>query len=73
VTDFRTTRQGQLQLRSEGLNRFLKAYDARVHSSILYPPLQQQLMYLRCIEMQVRQVAQVLRNQQAAYQPYTTR
>jgi CRISP-associated protein Cas1 len=73
VTDFRTTRQGQLQLRSEGLNRFLKAYDARVQSSVLYAPSQQQLQYLRCIEMQVRQVAQVLSNQQAAYQPYTTR
>lgn len=72
AADFRT-RQGHLRLHSEALGRFLKAYDARVRSEVVYPPTQQRLSYLRCIELQVRQVAQVLTNQQPAYQPYKTR
>ena len=72
ATDFRT-HEGRIRLQPEGLSKFLKAYDARVRSSVLYPPTQQHLPYLRCIEMQVRQVAQVLTNQQSDYVPYKTR
>jgi CRISPR-associated protein Cas1 len=72
AADFHT-REGRVRLRHEGLQRFLKAYDARVRSEVLYPPTQQRLTYLRCIEMQVRHLAQVLTNQQPDYIPFKTR
>lgn len=72
AVDFRT-RSGRVRLRPEGLRTFLKAYDARVRSEVLYPPTQQRLSYLRCLEMQVRHLSQVLTNQQPDYTPYTTR
>lgn len=72
AADFRT-HEGRVRLQPDGLSRFLKAYDARVQSEVLYPPTQQRLSYLRCLELQVRQVAQVLTNQQSAYQAYKTR
>jgi len=72
AADFR--RRGEhVRLHPEALSAFLKAYDTRVHSQVLYAPTQQQHSYLRCIELQVRQVAQVLTNQQGEYIPYQTR
>lgn len=70
--DFRT-REGVVRLRRGGLTRFLTAYDARVRSEIVYPPTQQRLSYLRCIELQVRQATEVLTDQQPRYLPYRAR
>jgi len=70
--DFRT-REGIVRLRRGGLSRFLRSYDERMRSEVLYPHTHQRLTYLRCLELQVRQVAQVLTGRQPRYLPFKTR
>jgi CRISP-associated protein Cas1 len=70
--DFRAS-EGQVRLTREGLDRFLHRYDARTQSEVLHPHLRQRLAYLRCIELQVRHLANVLIDAHHSYHAFRTR
>jgi CRISPR-associated protein Cas1 len=62
--------EGQIRLTKEGLERFLKRYDARLASTIRYPRLNQRISYRRCIELQTRHLADVISDQKKQYYPF---
>ena len=70
--DFRSS-EGQIRLTRAGLDRFLHRYDARIQSEVLHPQLHQRLTYLRCVELQVRHLANVLIDAHSSYQAFRTR
>jgi len=72
AADFHT-QKGRVHLLNEGRAKFLRAYDARLRTTVTYPPTQEQTPYLRCLELQVRQLARVLTNREPAYTPYRVR
>lgn len=62
--------EGQIRLSKEGLERFLKRYDARLASKIRHPRLDQRISYRRCIELQVRHLANVISGPKKLYTPF---
>jgi len=62
--------EGQIRLTKKGLERFLKRYDARLASKIQHPRLDQQMSYRRCIELQVRHLADVISDPKKSYHPF---
>jgi len=52
------------------LKRVIEAYEQRVTAMVRYPLTGEQTMLRRCFELQVRQVARLVRGEQAAYRPF---
>ncbi len=67
--DFQRTDRG-LSLNKPALTRFVKRYDARVSETVFVPAIQGKTSYRRAFELQVRQLARVLTEEQASYQPF---
>ena len=67
--DFHPTDRG-LYLSKPALTRFVKRYDARVSETVFAPDIQGKTPYRRVFELQVRQLARVLTEEQATYQPF---
>ena len=70
--DFRKTRDG-IRLKPDGLEKFLKRYDGRLATEVLYSPLGCRLSYRQCFELQVRHLADVILGKEKLYVPYRTR
>jgi CRISPR-associated protein Cas1 len=62
----------QIRLTKNGLEHFLARYDARLASRIRHPRLERRMSYRRCIELQTRHLADVLRNPERTYHPFLT-
>lgn len=70
--DFRWIR-GQVRLTREGLARFLRRYDGRLAAKVFHPRLKKRLSYRRCLEFQVRHLADLLLGRTRSYQPFSAR
>jgi len=70
--DFRWIR-GQVRLTREGLERFLRRYDSRLAARVFYPRLKMKTSYYRCLEFQVRHLADLLLDREKSYQPFHLR
>jgi CRISPR-associated protein Cas1 len=67
--DFHRTDHG-LHLTKPALTRFVKRYDARVSETVFGPAPPGKTPYRRVFELQVRQLARVITEQQVTYQPF---
>ena len=62
-----------VHLTKRGLEHFLKRYDNRLETRIRHPRLGHRMTYRQCIEMQVRNLTDVLINPAETYQPFLAR
>lgn len=64
-------------LRDEGMRRFLAAFEERMRTEALHPLGADsgpgRVSYLRCLELQARQLARAVRGEVEDYQPFTAR
>jgi CRISPR-associated protein Cas1 len=69
--DFAAARAAErpLELREGALKRVIERYEARVTAPARYPLTGEQAALRRCIELQTRQMARVVKGEQPAYQP----
>jgi len=60
--DFRPRRRddGAVLLKEDTLARYFGAYERQIEKRVLYPPTGERTPYRRCLELQARQLAQVL-------------
>ncbi|MCX6019181.1 MAG: CRISPR-associated endonuclease Cas1 [Chloroflexi bacterium] len=70
--DFRSGGEPErpVSLQEEALKRVIGDYETRVAGEVVYPLTQERTTLRRCIELQVRQLARVLRGELREYQPY---
>lgn len=69
LSDFHRTEQG-IRLSKPALTRFVTRYDARLRDPVFVPALKEKTSYRRVFELQVRQLARVLTEQQTTYEPF---
>ena len=65
--------RGQVRLTKEGLERFLRRYDGRLAAKVFYRRLKVRTPYRRCLELQVRHLAELLLGKAKNYQPFQAR
>jgi len=70
--DFRWIR-GQVRLTREGLMQFLRRYEGRLAARVFYPRLKVRISYRRCLELQVRHLAELILGRAKNYRPFHTR
>jgi len=70
--DFEKTNNG-IRFTKEALDRFLTGYYGRTQRTFQHPTLNEKTTYLRCIELQVRHLARVIRGKEAVYNPFLIR
>ena len=70
--DFERTNNG-IRFTKEALDRFLTGYYGRMQRTFQHPTLNEKTTYLRCIELQVRHLARVIRGKEAVYKPFLVR
>jgi CRISPR-associated protein Cas1 len=58
-------------LKEEAVKRVIQRYEERITSLVRYPLTGEQATYRRCIELQTRQLARVVKGEAAAYVPMT--
>lgn len=70
--DFRRSEEdpGAVLLTQDGIKKFIKFFEERMETKIAHPLTKQQATYRRCLELQVRQLARVLRGDTPAYKPF---
>lgn len=71
--DFRALPDQSVRLTRDALERFLRAYDARLCTRVQHPVLDQRLTYRQCITHQVAQLAAHIRGERPAYEPFPWR
>ena len=70
--DFEKTNNG-IRFTKETLDRFLAGYYGRMQRTFQHPTRNEKTTYLRCIELQVRHLARVIRGKEAVYKPFLIR
>ena len=70
--DFEKTNNG-IRFTKEALDRFLTGYYGRMQRTFQHPALNEKTTYLRCIELQVRHLARVIRGKEPTYKPFLIR
>ena len=70
--DFEKTNNG-IRFTKEALDRFLTGYYGRMQRTFQHPALNEKTTYLRCIELQVRHLARVIRGKESIYKPFLIR
>ncbi|MDE0323243.1 MAG: CRISPR-associated endonuclease Cas1 [Candidatus Poribacteria bacterium] len=70
--DFEQTNHG-IRFTKEALDRFLTGYYGRMQRTFQHPTRNEKTTYLRCIELQVRHLARVIRGKEAVYNPFLIR
>lgn len=70
--DFEKTNNG-IRFTKEALDRFLTGYYGRMQRTFQHPTRNEKTTYLRCIELQVRHLARVIRGKEAVYKPFLIR
>jgi CRISPR-associated protein Cas1 len=61
---------GAVLLTQDGIKKFIKFFEERMETKIAHPLTKQQATYRRCLELQVRQLARVLRGDTPTYKPF---
>ena len=56
-------------LNSDALQRVIAAYERRMTSEVVHPPTGDKTTLRRCMELQVRQLARVVKGEEAKFQP----
>jgi CRISPR-associated protein Cas1 len=59
-------------LKEDAVKRVIQAYEQRITTPVSYRLTGEQATYRRCIELQTRQLARVIRGEQAEYRPMTS-
>jgi CRISPR-associated protein Cas1 len=59
-----------VSLQEEALKRVIGEYETQMAQEVEYPHTQERTTLRRCVELQVRQIARVLRGEQREYQPF---
>ena len=59
-----------VSLQEEALKRVIADYETQMAQEVEYPHTQERTTLRRCVELQVRQIARVLRGEQREYQPF---
>lgn len=69
LTDFQKTKDAAkpVLLTEDAIERVIKAYEERVTTHVRYPFTGEQTTYRRCMELQTRQMARVVKGEQDAY------
>ena len=70
--DFEKTEKG-IRFTKKALDSFLSGYYERMQQTFQHPTKNEKTSYLRCIELQVRHLARVLRGKEAIYKPFLIR
>ncbi|MDD9975607.1 MAG: CRISPR-associated endonuclease Cas1 [Candidatus Poribacteria bacterium] len=70
--DFEKTNNG-IRFTKEALDRFLTGYYGRMQRTFQHPTRNEKTTHLRCIELQVRHLARVIRGKEAVYKPFLVR
>ena len=70
--DFEQTNKGS-RFNKQALDKFLAGYYARMQQTFQHPTRNEKTTYLRCIELQVRHLARVVRGEEATYKPFLIR
>jgi len=70
--DFRPARRedGAVLLSEDALTKYLRAYERQVENRVRYPPTGERTSYRRCLELQARQLAQVVLGKRARFQAF---
>ena len=58
-----------IELGDKGVERLIRAYEARLTTRVTHPGSGQQMSYRRCLELQVRQLARVVLGKTKLYRP----
>jgi len=58
-------------LKEDAVKRVIQSYEERITAMVRYPLTGEQATYRRCIELQTRQLARVVKGETPAYQPMT--
>lgn len=70
--DFEKTEKG-IRFTKKALDSFLGGYYERMQQTFQHPTNNEKTNYLRCIELQVRHLARVVRGKEAIYKPFLIR
>lgn len=70
--DFQKTEKG-IRFTKEALDKFLGGYYERMQQTFQHPTRNEKTSYLRCIELQVRHLARVIRGEDPVYTPFIIR
>lgn len=70
--DFRPARRkdGAVLLKDDACTRYLRAYERQMESRVLYPPTGERTSCRRCLELQARQLAQVVLGKGSRFQAF---
>ena len=60
-------------LKDEARTHYLRAYERQMENQVLYPPTGEHTSCRRCLELQARQLAQVVLGKRAEFQPFVMR
>ena len=63
-------REGAILLSDDARTRYLQAYEQQVESRVLYPPTGERTACRRCLELQARQLAQVVLGKRARFRAF---
>lgn len=70
--EFEQTNKG-IRFTKEALDRFLTGYYGRMQQTFQHPTRNEKTTYLRCIELQVRHLARVIKGEDPTYKPFLIR
>ena len=70
--DFESTEKG-IRFTKNALDNFLSGYYERMQQTFQHPTRNEKTNYLRCIELQVRHLARVVRGKESVYKPFLIR
>ena len=70
--DFEQTNKS-IRFTKQALDRFLIGYHGHMQKTFQHPTRNEKTNYLRCIELQVRHLARVIRGDEAVYKPFLIR
>ena len=75
LDDFAWHKQGKrpVELREAAVQTLIEQYEQRMLREVFHPTAQQRTTYRRCVELQVRQIAQVVLGKRKVYQPLIVR
>jgi CRISPR-associated protein Cas1 len=65
------TKERPVMLKEAAVKRVIQQYEERITSVVRYPLTNEQATFRRCIELQTRQLARVVRGESQVYQPMT--
>jgi CRISPR-associated protein Cas1 len=71
--DFEPGPEGGVYLKPEGMRVYFRQYAARLNTGVIHPQVGRRLTYQKCFEVQARCLAQVIKGEADAYEPFLTK